>query len=496
MSAVSVNPWRFLAFRLFCWFWLVMLCTVIAAWVLSRAYLDDTSIRRLPPPIAEQAERLLHSAGHLRSAQELVQRLNRRQNNRWIVVDLQAGSVLNTHILPRGFDANWLTELSQFKKPRLLLHRHSSLAGPFIVTINGTELALYQLQPRPDKPPLFGLTMLPEATLPALFLLVSALASILLALSITRPLRQLQQHSLRFADGDLDSRVDGAAKRSDEIGEVARGFNLMASQISTLLQNQQRLLRDISHELRSPLTRAQLAIALEQRQGGGSQLNRLSAELTRIDQMLDELLTYSRLDAGQYQLQLQELDLVELLEEIIEVNQLEANQKQQQLQLDAPSQCLLCADSRLLARAIENVLRNAIKYSPAESLIHIVLQQQDEQLLLQICDQGPGVPTSALTAVFEPFYRVSDARTAGTGGTGLGLAIAAQAIRQHQGQISASNRSTITEPLDAERNQSNGLCVQINLPQRPEFQRTEYQRPEFGRSAQSKAEHHSSESFR
>ena len=145
---------------------------------------------------------------------------------------------------------------------------------------------------------------------------------------------------------------------------LARGFNTMASQIGALLQNQQRLLRDISHELRSPLTRAQLAIALEQRQGGGGQLPRLSQELDKIDSMLDELLTFSRLDAGQYQLQLQDLDLTELLEEIIQVNQLEASQKQQQIQLEAPPQCWLQADSRLLARAVENVLRNAINTAP------------------------------------------------------------------------------------------------------------------------------------
>jgi two-component system sensor histidine kinase CpxA len=265
---------------------------------------------------------------------------------------------------------------------------------------------------------------------------------------------------LRFADGDLNSRVEQAAKRSDEIGELARGFNQMASQIGTLLQNQQRLLRDISHELRSPLTRAQLAIALEQRQGGGQQLPRLSAELQRIDQMLDELLTFSRLDAGQYQLQLQEIDLVELLEEIIDVNQLDAEQKQQQITLLAPDGCQLAADSRLLARAIENVLRNAIKYSPAASAITLQLTCSEATVTLQISDQGPGIPPDALHAVFEPFYRVSDARTAGTGGTGLGLAIAGQAIRQHQGQISASNLGNASQPA--------GLCVQMMLPVRPE----------------------------
>jgi two-component system sensor histidine kinase CpxA len=308
---------------------------------------------------------------------------------------------------------------------------------------------------------MLGLAQLPELTIPLLFLLVSALASIGLALTITRPLRQLQQQSLQFAGGDLTSRVQQAAARSDEIGELARGFNTMASQIGALLQNQQRLLRDISHELRSPLTRAQLAIALEQRQGGGGQLPRLSQELDKIDSMLDELLTFSRLDAGQYQLQLQDLDLTELLEEIIQVNQLEASQKQQQIQLEAPPQCWLQADSRLLARAVENVLRNAIKYSPAGSVIRLQLQADAGQLQLCVCDQGPGIPDSALQAIFEPFYRVSDARTAGAGGTGLGLAIAAQAMKQHQGQISAQNIY--------QADQVRGLQICLQMPAQQEL---------------------------
>ena len=122
----------------------------------------------------------------------------------------------------------------------------------------------------------------------------------------------MQQKNLDFAAGDLTARADAPARRNDEIGELSRGFNLMAAKIGDLLQNQQRLLRDVSHELRSPLTRAQLAIALEQRQGGGVQLPRLQQELERVDQLLGELLTFSRLDAGQYQLQRQDVDLYEL----------------------------------------------------------------------------------------------------------------------------------------------------------------------------------------
>jgi two-component system sensor histidine kinase CpxA len=452
-----VNPWRFLAFRLFSWFWLVLLLTIASAWLLAKAFLDDTVIRRLPPGVHEHAERMLHSVKRFDSVEDLLQRLNRRENNRWLLVDPLTQRILNAHILPRGFDQSWLTELSQFDKPRLFLHRHISLAGPFFVRLNGQPLVLYQQQPRPEKPGLFGLAQLPEFTIPALFLLVSALASIGLAFTITRPLRQLQQHSLQFASGDLSSRVQQAAKRSDEIGELARGFNTMASQIGALLQNQQRLLRDISHELRSPLTRAQLAIALEQRQGGGSQLPRLSQELDKIDSMLDELLTFSRLDAGQYQLQLHDIDLSELLEEIVEANQIEAAPREQQLVLKVPALCMAQVDSKLLARAVENVLRNAIKYSPVGSVIELALHAEADRLHICISDQGPGIPETALHAIFEPFYRVSDARTAGAGGTGLGLAIAAQAVKQHQGQIHAENIY--------QQNMICGLKICLQLPQ-------------------------------
>lgn len=460
MQLTWVNPWRFLAFRLFSWFWLVLLLTIASAWLLAKAFLDDTVIRRLPPGVHEQAERMLHSLQRFDSVEELLQRLNRRENNRWLLVDPVNQRILNAHILPRGFEQSWLTELSQFEKPRLFLHRHISLAGPFFVRVKGQPLVLYQQQPRPEKPGLLGLAQLPEFTIPFLFLLVSALASIGLAFTITRPLRQLQQHSLKFASGDLSSRVQDAAERSDEIGELARGFNTMASQISALLQNQQRLLRDISHELRSPLTRAQLAIALEQRQGGGTQLPRLSQELNKIDTMLDELLTFSRLDAGQYQLQLQELDLVELLEEIIQVNQIELLPRQQHVQLQTPKHCAVQADSRLLARAVENVLRNAIKYSPEQTRIEIYLTLNAGQVEILIRDQGPGIPPDALQAIFEPFYRVSDARTAGTGGTGLGLAIAAQVMRQHQGQITAQNHS--------QNDMVAGLEIRLVFPQQQE----------------------------
>ncbi len=453
MTFAALNPLRYLAVRIFAWFWLVLLLTMAGAWLLAKGLNDNTEIRRLPHDISHQLQPLLKSLQKADSIEELSKRINRRDHNRWLVVDPDTNQVLNSEILPRNFDQNWLTELSQLDKPRLLLHRNTLLAGPFLVNFNGRTLALYQQRARPQNPGL-DLMALPKYLLPLLLFAVSALASIVLALSITKPLRLLQQKSLDFAAGDLQAHAEAPARRQDEIGELSRGFNLMASKISDLLQNQQRLLRDVSHELRSPLTRAQLAIALEQRQGGGQQLPRLQQELERIDALLEELLTFSRLDAGQYQLQWQELDLVELIEEIFEVNRLDADEKQLSLHRDSPARCLLQCDSRLLARAIENVLRNAIKYSPPGGSIQLMLKQEQNQTKLRICDQGPGIPADCLTQIFAPFYRVSDSRNSATGGTGLGLAIAAQAAKQHGGSISASLPD------------SGGLCIEFTFANR------------------------------
>ena len=129
-----------------------------------------------------------------------------------------------------------------------------------------------------------------------------------------------------------------------------------------------------------------------------------------------------------------------VLAEIIDVNQVEADARQQQITLSAPEQLLICADSRLLARAIENVLRNAIKYGPCDSEIRCQLQVQQQQLLLTICDQGPGIAPDQLSAIFEPFYRTSSSRNSNTGGTGLGLAIVQMIVSKIGGRLELRNR--------------------------------------------------------
>lgn len=450
MNWSGFNPVNYLAGRIFLWFWLVLSVAVAGAILLARGWPEQTEIRRLPHPVAEQFRHLKEHFQPFAHLNTLQRDLERKYKGRWLMVDVDTNQLLNPDALPANFDPNWLTELSQLNRPRLLVHKNTYVAGPLPMVISDKNIALFQLKQRPEQA-WWQLHTLPEGSLLTLLVAVSAIASLILALSITRPLRELSASHLKFAQGELDSRVTALAARKDELGDLGRGFNTMAARIEDLIHNQQRLLRDVSHELRSPLTRSQLALALQQRQGDTPQLQRIEMELKLLDQLLDELLTFSRLDAGQYPLEKQPLDLTELLGAIIELNQLEADAKQQQVQLNAPAQCWLDADQRLLGRAIENVLRNAIKYSPEQSLILCRLEQQEQQLEVLIQDQGPGVPEQSLSHIFAPFYRVSTVREH-QNGTGLGLAIAASAIRQHQGRISASLPT------------SGGLLIRIVLP--------------------------------
>lgn len=446
-----LNPFRYLAGRIFLWFWLVLLIAMFATLALSRALVEPTEIRRLPLSIIEQLQHQIVPFSRSKNSEDLLKRLQRHDADRWLVINADNNTVLTPELLPEDFDTNWLTELSQLSRPRWLKHRNMTLAGPFVLHLGNDTVALYQKRQRPPQP-WWRLSAMPQHVLLLFTLLISAIASLVLAVSISRPLRELLQQNLQFADGKLDSRVTHLSRRQDELGQLGKSFNTMAERISALLTNQQRLLRDISHELRSPLARAQLALGLTERQQSLEQLPRISQELDRLDSMLDELLTFSKLDAGQYQLQMQNFELTELLAEILDVNQVEAQAKSQQLHLLPCANLQIQADSRLLARAIENVLRNAIKYSPPGSDISCSVAQHPKLCVVTICDQGPGIAENQLEAIFEPFYRVSNSRTASTGGTGLGLAIVAQITRQHGGEVRASNRP------------EGGLCISLQLP--------------------------------
>lgn len=289
-----------------------------------------------------------------------------------------------------------------------------------------------------------------------LVLLVSSTICYLLTLQLTRPILRLRETSRQISDGNLQARVPpGVEARGDEFGDLARDFNTMAERIENLLSSQRQLISDVSHELRSPLTRMQLAVDLVRKRGGDDPaLSRMQADLERLEHLIARLLTLARVEAGAAAAKWERIDLTSLLTEVAADAQLEARERNCTVVFREANGCTVMGDEHLLRSALENVVRNAVYYtSPGtEVLITLAPAADAGMMVLEVSDQGPGVPESELQNIFRPFYRVEQARDQQSGGAGLGLAIASRVIQLHRGTIAASNRPT------------GGLQVTIQLP--------------------------------
>jgi two-component system sensor histidine kinase CpxA len=289
-----------------------------------------------------------------------------------------------------------------------------------------------------------------------ILLLVTAAVCFWLARSLTSPIRRLRQATRQFATGDLSTRVSHQIKGKNEIAGLANDFDEMAGKIETLVGTQKRLLRDISHELRSPLARLGVALALvrqdsslESRQKA---LGRIELEAERMNEMIGQLLSLTRLEAGVSDLPRADFDLCALLSNLVHDADYEARNRNIKVTFNGPGTTVVNGYEELLARALENIIRNGIRYTRDGTQVNVELIRKSGMLLIRVADQGPGVPDESLEKLFEPFYRIADARDRQSGGTGIGLAIAEQAVRLHAGSISASNRS------------EGGLLVHISLP--------------------------------
>jgi two-component system, OmpR family, sensor kinase len=271
--------------------------------------------------------------------------------------------------------------------------------------------------------------------------IVSFIFAAILANYFSKPIRQLRQAFERAASGDLQVRVgDSMQGRQDELADLGDAFDVMVSRISQVLQSQTTLLHQVSHELRSPLSRLQMAIGLLKKQPDtlNSALERLERESVRMDSLVGELLTLSRLESGVMTLQKEPIDLNELLADLIEDAQFEGEAKHLSIVLhDETTQALMIEGQQdLLHRAIENVLRNAIKYSTQSGQINIKLEFEHAKNVatVMVRDNGTGVREADLARIFTPFFR---AENDSNQGYGLGLAIAKQIIEAHGGKIFA-----------------------------------------------------------
>ena len=290
-------------------------------------------------------------------------------------------------------------------------------------------------------------------------LAVSGLICYLLARYLTAPLLKLKEAARRFAAGDLAVRVrPKLGRRSDEISRLALDFDLMAERIESLLRSQRTLLRDISHELRSPLARLNVALAFcrtGSEQEVARSLDRIEREADRLNEMIGHLLTLNRVESGIAPGEKKAIDLAALVREVAADAEFEAKAANRKVELAPLAPCVIEGDAELLRRAIDNVARNAVRYTAEGTAVEIALRspgQACERIVIAIRDHGPGVPEAALPHLFTPFYRVGDGRERATGGTGLGLAITETAVRLHGGTVTAANAG------------GGGLVVEIAFP--------------------------------
>lgn len=277
----------------------------------------------------------------------------------------------------------------------------------------------------------------------------------LLSLYLARPIRTLQRAARRIGRGDFTTRVgEGLGKRKDEIGELAVEFDEMAARLQSLIASRQRLLQDISHELRSPLARLSVAleIARDKSPQAEKELTRISKESEKLNLLIGQILSLASLNEKVDTVSFDQFNLVAMVKSIIEDANYEAQHLPSTIKLHSPNKLIIKANRNLLRSAVENIIRNALRYTEKNQEISIKLSTQDNQVTLVVEDSGPGIPEEKLSLIFDAFYRVDDSRTEKTGGFGLGLAIVKKAIALHQGSIRAYNLKP------------HGLGIEIHLP--------------------------------
>jgi two-component system sensor histidine kinase CpxA len=281
---------------------------------------------------------------------------------------------------------------------------------------------------------------------------VGGLTTFVLVLLFTRPLVRLRRAARQLAEGKLDVRVEesnqiGMSRHSDEFEGLVHDFNHMAERLESLVGAQKLLLRDVSHELRSPLSRLSVALALAREDAApelSEHLARIEREADKLNLLIGQLLTLSSMEVREGIATFKIVSLNELCEQILPDAEYEAAQRPCTVVLEQVDGCSIRGDWELLYRAVENVVRNAIRYTTAGSTVTIRVQRIFEEgrqsAMIEVADCGPGIPEADLKHIFKPFYRVDGARSSSTGGSGVGLAITERAVRLHHGTVQASNR--------------------------------------------------------
>lgn len=445
-----------LFWKIFAGFWLTLLLTVMvvaAALTIRNEALRSAEIALAEGPRSDFSTRVTWSVfrhGGEAALRSLEADWNRHRGDMPLVVDENNQDMFGRNV-----------PLQALREARQRLQRDTEgRSVRTLTTAAGKTYIIFQLTD-PTRPPRDQHLIPPyRVETPILIALAAIVASIivsaLLARHFSRPINRLQNAFKAAADGQLDIRVaQDMEGRGDEIGELGREFDGMAQHLQQLVGSQNRLLHDVSHELRSPLARLQVAVGLARQNPAqiDTALTRIEREAERLDTLVGEVLTLSRLEARSRNSDDDYVDIIELIASVVDDARFEAEGTGQSITFrnTLDGEFVIRARGKLLHRAIENIVRNALQHTPDGCPVEIALEHDNAagKLRIAVADSGPGVPPADLEFIFEPFFR---SEGSGSGGYGLGLAIARRAIEAHGGRIEAGNR------------EAGGLLVQITLP--------------------------------
>jgi two-component system sensor histidine kinase CpxA len=449
-----------IGFKIFLWFWLFALSSIIATRFISTQLSQNSVILPAHPKDQKKLNNLLKRIEKEQlSTRDLLHYPFSLPHEAVIIKEVATGKIRSGK---KRFLRDLVLYLKQnsFSSITSIQFPFARITGPKLITLGNKKVQLYFVSRGKSRHFNSFIMQLPYWLKVAIPIMVSMLLAWLLARTLIKPILAIKKAATAIGNGQLDARVENANNRNDELGSLSKSFNTMAEKLSQNLTANQRLLADVSHELRSPMTRLQIAVGLAQQSRNKPELQakhlaRCELEVTRLDKMIDDVLSLSRLENSFQKINLQTVRLDTLLTDICQDCQYLADEKHMQVTMKNFRSVKLLADQNLLNSALSNVIINAIKYSPQNSDVVISMQhllQPQESISIIIADIGSGVPVDALAQLFQPFYRINEARDRQSGGIGLGLAIAQQAVLAHNGDITAQN------------NNNGGLTVTITLP--------------------------------
>lgn len=440
-----------LYFKIFLWFWLAMVLvsgTLIFSVVTTQTEFTANRTEQLDKIltslVAARAADMLEDHG-MGALADYLESLDSTLHWQAFLFDDEGNEILSQ---PTPAEANIIAQAAlQTNDTRFLISHGRKFVAKRTTGSDGTRYVFVTSEEIPSVTSLLRAPLGIQIIRALVVAFMAGLVCFWLARYITAPIRQLSAATHRLAAGHLGARVDGSAtQRKDEVADLGRDFNHMAEQIESLMSSQRRLIRDISHELRSPLARLGVALGLARRNANPQSiaaLNRIELEAERLNGLIGSLLRLARLESGEALMEQSPVDLDALVRHIVADADFEARGRNRFVRITASEPCIITGNREVLGSAIENVVRNAVGYTKEGTDVEVSLftsgNGSARQAIIRVRDHGRGVPVERLADIFVPFYRVADARERSSGGTGLGLSIAERAVHLHGGIAKAEN---------------------------------------------------------